>query len=121
MVGVNAMPRSSSSNTKYKDIGLDFNPFPLMPTPRRVKFVSGEDRKGKVRTIINQIMRVKNGDSITMGIIGDYGLGKSHLLKHIEYKLSRAPEMNPDENIVVYIHRDLMTRWRNVTSVTSPH
>lgn len=99
------MQQSSNSNTKYKDIGLDFNPFPLMPTPIRVKFVSGGDRKEKVRTIINQIMRVKKGDSVILGLIGDYGLGKSHILKHMEYKLSREPEMIPDENIVVYIHR----------------
>ena len=98
------MPQSSSS-TKYRHIGLDFNPFPLMPTPITAKFASGEDRKEKVRTITSQIARVKAGDSITMGIIGDYGLGKSHILRHIEYKLSEEPEMNPGENLVIYIHR----------------
>ena len=111
MAEVNVMQQLSNSGTdtrsddRYKAIGLDFNPFPLMPTPSKVKFVSGKDRKEKVRAILEQVERVKNGNSITMGIIGDYGLGKSHLLKHIEYKLSRDPETNPDENIVSYIHR----------------
>lgn len=89
----------------YESIGLKFNPFPLMPTPVMARFVSGADRKEKIQIITKQILRVKSGDSITMGIMGDYGLGKSHLLRHIEYKLSEEPEMKPNENLVLYIKR----------------
>lgn len=102
MEEANAM---QSLSNKYGDIGLSFNPFPLMPTPIRVKFVSGKDRKDKLKTIFEQITRVKKGMPVCVGIIGDYGEGKSHIMKHIEYRLSRDPETNPDENIAVYIHR----------------
>ncbi|MDY6833174.1 MAG: hypothetical protein SVY53_00005 [Chloroflexota bacterium] len=93
------------SSAAYESMGLKFNPFPLMPTPVMARFVSGADRKEKIQIITRQIMRVKSGDSITMGIMGDYGLGKSHLLRHIEYKLSEEPEMRPNENLALYIKR----------------
>ena len=105
MVGVNAMLRSSSNVSKYAKIGLDLNPFPLMPTPITARFISGQEQRNKFQAIIRTIERVKAGNTLAMGIIGDYGLGKSHLLKHTEYRLSEDPEMKPHENLVVYVHR----------------
>ncbi|MDY6835641.1 MAG: hypothetical protein SVY53_12655 [Chloroflexota bacterium] len=104
-VGVNAMLRSSNNVSRYNKIGLDTNPFPLMPTPATARFISGKEQKSKFQAIVRSIERVKAGNTMAMGIIGDYGLGKSHMLKHMEYRLNEDPEMKPHENLVVYIHR----------------
>ena len=90
---------------RYKQLGLRFNPFPIMPTPVKVKFVSGKERKEKLNTILEQIQRVKQGKSVYLGIVGDWGDGKSHMLKHIEYRLKKDPIKKPDENIAIYILR----------------
>ncbi|MEM0076924.1 MAG: hypothetical protein QW768_05490 [Thermoproteota archaeon] len=81
---------SSSENSRYGHLGLETNPFPFTPVPRRPWILGGKSRIEICNRIKNEIMLSKNLNEPKINVVlGDYGYGKTHIAEHlINYVLS---------------------------------
>ena len=86
----------------YGNIFLKNNPFPTIGIPGdRITFCVDRDKiKARFKDVLSELIFNENS-SITV-IVGDYGTGKSHLLKL--FKQSVNEELLPQENpVLLYI------------------
>lgn len=80
----------SLKNNRYSYLGLETNPFPFTPVPRRPWIIGGKSRVEACNKIKNEIIlsRSLNEPKINI-ILGDFGYGKTHIAEHlVNYGLS---------------------------------
>ena len=68
--------------TDYSFLGLKFNPFPLAGLPRYIMPPLDPEIDEKVKHFITSTYKEDEYGGLT--IIGEYGMGKTHLLKYIQ-------------------------------------
>ena len=81
------------NNNIYERYGLPFNPFPKGSFPvedeyekEYAKILVGS--KEVIRKIKDLIKSFEHGDNPpVVAVVGDYGFGKTHILKHIQYEV----------------------------------
>jgi len=81
---------SSLRNNKYSYLGLETNPFPFTPVPRRPWILGGKSRIEACNKIKNEIILSKSLNEPKINIIlGDLGEGKTHIAEYlVNYSLS---------------------------------
>ena len=78
----------------YSTFGLKFNPFPSAGLPRYSRLGPLDDENSVVirRFIMSTYSKKEDetfGDFGGLTIIGDYGMGKTHLMRYIEFLINR--------------------------------
>ncbi len=85
---------------RYSSLGLAENPFPPTGTPTRHWILAGQSRIRAFRQLKAALEGASRGNILGVRISGGNGQGKSHLMRHAEYHLSKEPGMKS----AVYIH-----------------
>lgn len=78
-----------ASSEQYQRLyGLNFNPFPLAPVSWEEEFFPpiGEEQRTELEEFI--VNAFSNKEFSALAIIGDYGSGKSHLLKYLQSQIN---------------------------------
>jgi len=66
----------------YSTLGLKFNPFPLAGLPRYLLPPLDKESNTRIRHFIMTTYR--EGEYGGLSIVGDYGMGKTHILRYIQ-------------------------------------
>lgn len=85
---------------EYESLNLNFNPFPAAGLPRLVDSLPPLD-KSETEKIMNFIrstyMSPKRQDYAGLTVVGEYGMGKTHLMKYIKDIIEKLSSMTVEE------------------------
>ena len=94
---------SGLTRINYSRYFLKANPFPAMGIPEEIPLTTA-DRKEVIDRFREDLRRtIFEGKSSVIVITGDYGAGKSHLLKYFKYRVNTQLLTSTNKSIAVYI------------------
>jgi len=94
---------SGLARINYSRYFLKANPFPAMGIPEEVPLTTA-DRKEIIDRFREDLRRtIFEGKSSVIVVTGDYGAGKSHLLKYCKYRVNTQLLTSTNKSIAVYI------------------
>src|SRR5437870_3679535 len=88
------------SAKQYRNLGLSENPFPYAPIPKDdpLVFCNQKDAMTSVGEMLSGSLRT--GRSSHMILLGSYGNGKTHVLKHIRSQLREDSDDRNSRSVV---------------------
>src|SRR6266566_427002 len=98
-------PLDLASLTKidYSRLHLVFNPFPAVGIPEEIPATTAD--RAEILDRFKEILRqglFENRSTVTV-LTGDYGAGKSHLLKYLKYRINTQLLTSKDRALGVYV------------------
>lgn len=89
--------KKEKAEVDYSSLGLKFNPFPLAGLPRFILPTLDLEVDEKIKHFIRSTYRKDEYGGLT--ILGEYGMGKTHLLKYIQTIINELTKLAQENKI----------------------